>query len=193
MELLRSPRGTAGVVTGLSTQIVQIETETGYCLFQSSLRETKMKIAGQEIKEVMEEVLVLPRLSGDIVFRARGLESWDDFNKMCPEPKCPMKLVKGRKVHDVDDPNWKSDMESYSERKLAYLAIKSLEPTEIEWDTVDLDKPSTWPKWQEDLKNAKFNDVERQRILQLVLEANCLSEAKLSKARELFLSGLVAE
>src|SRR5690606_31037045 len=132
-----------------------------------------MKIAGEEVKDVMEEVLVLPRPNGDIVFRARGLESWDEFNKMCPERTCPVMLVKGRKVNDVDDPNFRSECEAHSSRKLAYLAIKSLEVSEIEWDTVNMDKPSTWPNWQEDLKNAKFNDVERQRILALVLEANC--------------------
>jgi hypothetical protein len=69
------------------------------------------------------------------------------------------------------------------------MVIRSLEPSEIEWDTVDPDNPSTWLNWDRDMKSAGLSQVECNRILQLVFQANCLDEAKLQKAREAFLLG----
>ena len=54
---------------------------------------------------------------------------------------------------------------------------------------VNENDPRTWPKWEEDLKNGGLTQVECNRVLALVLEANALDEAKLQKAREVFLRG----
>jgi hypothetical protein len=67
---------------------------------------------------------------------------------------------------------------------LAHIVIRSLLPSQIEWDTVQLDNPSTWANWDSDLKSAGLSEMECNRVLALVLEANCLDEAKLRKARE---------
>jgi len=77
-------------------------------------------------------------------------------------------------------------------RRIAYIVVHSLRPSEIEWDTVQLDNPSTWGNWETELKNAGLSEIECSRVLGLVLEANCLDEAKLRKARELFLRGTPA-
>ena len=61
--------------------------------------------------------------------------------------------------------------------------------SEIEWDTVNEDDPRTWPNWEDDLKSGGLTQVECNRVLALVLEANALDEAKLQKAREVFLAG----
>ena len=73
------------------------------------------------------------------------------------------------------------------------MAIKSLEPTEIEWQRVDIDKPETWLLWTEELKDAGLSEVEVQRVIILVMQANSLDENKLRKAREAFLHGLEVE
>jgi len=67
--------------------------------------------------------------------------------------------------------------------------IRSLEPSEIEWDTVKPDDPRTWANWDKDLINGGLTQIETNRVLGLVLEANALDEAKLAKAREVFLAG----
>jgi len=47
----------------------------------------------------------------------------------------------------------------------------------------------TWANWETDLLANKFTRFECNRVYQTVLEANSLDEAKLEKARALFLLG----
>ena len=149
-----------------------------------------MKIGGLDPSTLpVEEVLVLPHGDQEIVFRATGLKDMEIFKKLCPEPEPPIKLTKQGKVADVEDQGYKDALEGYHKRRMAYLVVNSLKPSDIEWDTVDLAKPETWVNWDSDLKNAGLSEFECGRILSLVLEANCLDEAKLRKARELFLRG----
>lgn len=148
-----------------------------------------MKIAGVTPSGPTEEILVLPRVDGDIVFRARAVLDLDEFNAMCPMPKAPGMLTKDGFRPNVDAHSYKEMVARRSQLHMAYLVIKSLEPSEIEWDSVYHDKPDTWPNWEKDLKNAGFNDVEVQRIFVCCLQANSLDEAKLKLARESFLAG----
>lgn len=149
-----------------------------------------MKIGGIDPRNLpSEEVLVIPRGDQVIVFKARGLNDWDEFNKLCPEPKAPGKLTKDGWQPNPDDKGYVSVMAEYGKRKMAFLVVKSLEPSEIEWETVRIDHAGTWANWETDLKNAGLTSVECQRVVTLVLEANCLDEAKLEKARKVFLLG----
>jgi len=150
-----------------------------------------MKIGGVDPSTLpIEEILVLPRGDQQIVFRATGVPDYDEFLKLCPEPKPPGKLVPSEGwVPNKDDPGYKSLKDAYDSKRLAWMVIKSLEPSEIEWDTVDPDNPSTWLNWDGDLKNAGMTQVECNRVMGLVFQANCLDEAKLAKAREVFVLG----
>lgn len=149
-----------------------------------------MRIGGIDPKTLpTEEILVLPRGDQQLVFRAIGLPNMDEFNKLCPEPQPPGKLTRDGFVPNTDDDNYKSVLASYNKRRTAYMIVKSLEPSQIEWDTVDLSNPSTWAHWDQDLRNGGLSQVEINRIVQLVFEANCLDEDKLKKAREVFQRG----
>lgn len=153
-----------------------------------------MKIGGIDPKTLpAETVLVLPRGEEVIVFKARGLQDMDEFNKLCPEPTPPRKMTKDGLVADVTNSNYKTDMDHYGKRRLAYMVVKSLEPSEIEWDTVDVHVPGTWTNWEQDLKNAGLTTVEANRVIGLVLEANSLDESKLKQARDVFLRGPLVE
>jgi hypothetical protein len=148
-----------------------------------------MKIRGKEVKGVSEEVLVLPRLDGNIVFKAKAVTDMELFQKMCPLPKAPSMLVAGGFQSNTADPNYLKMIQRHSELRMGYIMIKSLEPSEIEWDTVVLDQPQSWLNWREDLSKAGFTEVEIERITVCVLQANCLDESKLARAREDFLAG----
>jgi len=149
-----------------------------------------MKIGGLDPNSLpVEEVLVLPRGDQQIVFRATGLRDMEGFKKLCPEPEPPVKLTKQGKVADTEDKGYKDALEGYHKRRIAYIVVNSLRPSEIEWDTVELSTPESWANWETDLKNGGLSEIECSRVLALVLEANCLDEAKLRKARELFLRG----
>jgi hypothetical protein len=69
------------------------------------------------------------------------------------------------------------------------MCLKSIEPSQIEWETVDMDKPTTWPKWVDELQENGLSEVEVGRIINAVLAANSLDEKKIEEARKSFLHG----
>jgi hypothetical protein len=154
-----------------------------------------MKIGGIDPSTLSsEEILVLPRGNDAIVFRAVGIPNYDAFQALCPEPKAPgvMKAGEGW-TPNTNDPGYRDMVKTHDKRRISWMVITSLEPSEIEWDTVDLDNPSTWDAWVEDLRDAGLNQVEINRVQALVFQANSLDETKLQKAREVFLLGQAQE
>jgi hypothetical protein len=154
-----------------------------------------MKIGGVDPSQLPNiEILVLPRGEENIIFRATGLASYDEFDALCPEPKAPGAFKPGGEfVANPEDPSYREMLATYGTKRMAYMAIKSLEPSEIEWDVVNIDEPKTWTLWQDELRDAGFTQVEINRIMGLVLDANCLNEERLEKARAVFLLGQEAE
>ncbi len=151
-----------------------------------------MKIGGIDPKTLCNEViLVLPRVEQSIVFRARGVRNMDEFNARCPQPKAPGKRTREGFVPDESDPTYQAVFEQWGKQRLGYIVTRSLEPTDIEWDTVNFDDPRTWANWEKDLIDGGLTQIEATRVLALVMEANALDESKLQKAREVFLAGQV--
>ena len=149
-----------------------------------------MKIAGIDPKLLPpEQVLVLPRLGGNITFHARGIPDMDEFLKLCPEPMPASILTPDGAKPDTTAPGYLSDLKEHNKKRWAYMVVKSLEPSAIEWDTVHLDQPATWANWSADLKANGLTQSECNRVFNLMLEANSLDEDKLQKAREVFLLG----
>lgn len=153
-----------------------------------------MRIGGVEIKGPAEEVLVLPRLDGDdIVIRAIAVLDMDEFEALCPVPKPPGMRTKEGWAPNEDDKTYKEQVAQHGEMRFAYMVLKSLEPSNVEWAKVDADVPSTWLTWQDELKEAGVSTTEINRIIVCVMQANALDEAKLKEAREVFLRGPVQE
>jgi len=148
-----------------------------------------MRIGGVEVNGPNEVLLVLPREEGDIIIKARAVLDMDVFEEICPEPKPPALRTKDGVEPNIKDPGFKQQMANYNEKRLAFIVVKSLEPSEIEWDTVDPDNPESLENWQEDFRNAGLATVEINRIIQIVMEANALDESKLEAARQVFLRG----
>jgi hypothetical protein len=148
-----------------------------------------MRIGGVEAKGLNECVLVLPRADGDLVFTARAVPDYDEFEKLCPEPVVPAILTKDGKKLDDKDTEYLAAVARREILRIAYLVVKSLEPSNIEWDSVVMDRPNTWPNYKDDFKKAGLSVVEFNRVWGLISEANCLSEDKLEAARSRFLLG----
>ena len=151
-----------------------------------------MKIGGVELNGPSEEVLVLPRLGEDVVFRCKAVLDMKPFESMCPEPKAKPVLMKGGFKPNEKDPSYLTQVEEHSQLRFAYIALKSLEPSEIEWEKVDMGKPATWKNWETELRGAGLSAVELNLVVICIMQANALDEAKLAKARESFLRGLEA-
>ncbi len=148
-----------------------------------------MRIGNVEINGPNEEVLVLPRMSGDIVIKARAVSSMTDFEKFVPEPKPPTVLTKDGAKANEKDVTYKQRMEIYGNQRFAYLVLKSLEPSKIEWTKVNMESPDTWLLWDKEMREAGLADIEINRIIMCVMQANSLDEAKLVEARKVFLRG----
>lgn len=148
-----------------------------------------MKIGGVSVSGPHEEILVLPRGESQIIIRAQSVLDLDEFDKICPAPKPPGKLTKDGWIPSLDDETYRQSISRLNERRIAYLVIRSLEPSQIEWDTVDIGNPKTWTNYIVDFKNASFSTIEVNRIVACVMAANALDESKLEQARKVFLAG----
>lgn len=148
-----------------------------------------MKIGGVQIEGPNEEILVIPRPYGDLVFRAQTVRSFKEFEALVPEPKPPGVRTKDGYKPDIKDEGYLTLLERYNNQRMAYLVVKSLENSDIEWDTVSLDDPSTWLGWDKELQDAGLSEIETQRITVAAMQANCLDEQKMIAARAAFLLG----
>ena len=149
-----------------------------------------MKIAGVDPTTLPSEVfLVLPRGDAQIVFKAQPARDMDTFEALCPRPTPPGKMTRDGYVPMENDPSYQVILANWASQRLGYMVMKSLEPSQIEWDTVTTDNPATYRNWSKDLRAGGLSDIECHRVLNLVLEANCLDETKLKQAREVFLAG----
>jgi len=149
-----------------------------------------MRIGGVKVEGPNEEILVLPRLGDDIVIRARAVCDMSEFEALVPEPKPPGKLTKDGWVPTLNDETFRQRLQKFGEQRFAYMVVRSLEPSDIEWEKVDINNPKTWKLWEEELKAAGLSKVEVDRISVCVMRANSLDEAKLKEAREVFLLGM---
>jgi hypothetical protein len=150
-----------------------------------------MKLNGRTIQGPNVEYVVIPRHDGDIVFKCQAVLKMDEFNKLCPAPK-PPEIMKpgGAKEVDTSDPTYKAMVQRHLEKRWGYTVLKSLSANEIEWDTVDLENPETWPNFEQDLENAGFSFQESQLIQMGVSTANGTNPDKLNEARMRFLASL---
>lgn len=154
-----------------------------------------MRIAGKKIEGPNVELIAIPRGTGDpIVFRAQAIMDYSTFDKLVPEPKPPVKIMRGgKRVKDTDAPSFKQAQEEFATRRIAWMVIESLKATEgLEWEKIDYDDPTTWHLFEDELRESGFSHIEVQRIIQGVFAANCLDEEKLEAARESFLASLQA-
>ncbi len=148
-----------------------------------------MKIGNVEITGPHEELLVLPHGDQEIVIRAKAVLDMDTFDKLCPEPKPPGKRTREGWIPNPDDTNYKTILDQYQNRRLGYMIIKSLEPSNIEWPTVNINDPHTWANYVLDMRAGGLSNIEINRIISCVMQANALDEKKLEEARRHFLLG----
>ncbi len=154
-----------------------------------------MKIAGRKIKGPNRVTLVLPREDEeDIVIITEAISDMGEFDKYLEPPQPPAATGKGGVVtYNYDDKDYKIQMLDFNLKKMAWILLKSLAPSNIEWETVELDNPSTWLNYLEEMKASGFSSVEVNRVSQASMQANALDESKLEEARQVFLRGQAEE
>lgn len=149
-----------------------------------------MKINGQ-IVTPNEELLVLPRSNGDLIIKAKAVAINADFDALVPEPVAPGIRTRDGFKPDENDETYREALSRRSQQRFDYVILRSLEPSNIEWETVSIDDPTTWSKWSTEMQNAGMAEAETNRIIMCVLAANSLDDDKIKAARETFLLGQV--
>lgn len=149
-----------------------------------------MKIGGRLIDGPKRVTLVLPRDEGDIIFHFVAVVDDSEFEKQFPVPEPPKiwKVKEQLHFYNYDDPGYKARSLDRARIKNAWVFLKSIEPSNIEWDTVKADDPTTWTEWDKDLKRAGFSINEVNAIFDHFSKANVVTDSMLNEARDRFLA-----
>jgi hypothetical protein len=155
-----------------------------------------MLIGGKKLDGPKEEVLVIPRQRDeDIIFKARAVLDYGDFDKLFPRPTPPVVIKPGGlKSLDITDQKYQDQINKWAESRMHWMVLMSLSATfksseeELKWETVDLGNPETWGNYQTELKEAGFSDGVIARIVNLVTSVNGLDQDKIDEATERFLA-----
>lgn len=155
-----------------------------------------MILNGKKISGPKIELIIIPRNGhDDIILKAQAVKSFDAFDKLCPIPKPPTMIKRGEGVvQNIEDPRYKAAIEAHNQKRLDWMIIESLKATEgLVWETVKYEDHNTWHLYEKELLDSGFGDYEIKRIINGVMAANCLDDAKIEEARKYFLAGKAGE
>ena len=121
-----------------------------------------------------------------LAFYAQPVWNMDEFNALCPRPvNTHVRYEKGGKVKDPDAPAYLEELGKFSVKRWGYVILKTLEPSNIEWENVSLADPGTWGEVEAELR-ANLGIYEFAKVMELVDEANAIDEAKLEENSQSF-------
>lgn len=155
-----------------------------------------MKLDGEVLHVVGEEVVAIPRSTGDIVFTARAVLDEEPFEKLFPRPEPPVKVKPdGSESFDIENKTYVEALNKWAEAKTNWLVLEAyrLGSPEITWDSVKYNEPETWGNYKNELKAAGFSEVEVARIIGCAISASGLDQGKIDRATESFLAKKAAE
>ena len=154
-----------------------------------------MKFQGITLDKPKPEVLVVPHNGVEVVFKAECVTDYSEFDKLCPTPVPPKKLLAGGKEEvDTKDKDYLKEVDDWSDRRSNWMFLKSLQASDhVEWDIVDMQDPSTWNKFDEEFISAGFVGPIIERIKMLVFKACGLDQSMIDEATERFLVGQAQE
>lgn len=149
-----------------------------------------MKLKGRR-PGVHIEPIIIPRPGEDLILYAKGIEDFEEFEKLCPPPEPPAKILPGgERVPNPQDKDFIAAMNGYGAKRVAYMVVKGLSEgtPDLEWEEVDITNHHTWTKYREELRNSGLSDIEVNRIVAGAMRANSLSEVAVEEARKRFLA-----
>lgn len=147
-------------------------------------------IGGKLADGPKKKLLVIPRDSGDIVFHFVAIIDDDAFDALVPAPIAPRMFVTKlqQTINNIEDPDYKQRMVDRFAIRQDWFFLNSVAPSNIEWERVKLEDPSTYSHWRGELKDAGFSINEVNTIWGTFMECNVLSEDMMNEARNRFLA-----
>lgn len=150
-----------------------------------------MKLKGKKIEGPPPEMIVFNRGDEDLVFKAKAVLDYKEFNKLCPEPKPPVNFKAGddKGVEDEEDPDYKIAISKHGRLRYLWMMIESLSATEdLEWEKLNPKDPSTWELLTEEFENSGLTQFELVHLQMIVQKANVMNEEHLEEAKKRFLA-----
>lgn len=137
-----------------------------------------MKLRGKVIDVPKPLVFAIPRTNevgepDDLIFTVKAVTDYTRFDQLCPRPKPRTEMKPGHEpVQLTEEPGFLKKMDDWADLRYAYLILTALSATEgLEWNTVNLDHPSTWLNWEEEMKTC-LTDREVAIVLTKIGEVN---------------------
>lgn len=144
-----------------------------------------MKLFGKPVEPRGIEIVVIPRKSGDLVFKLKPVDL-SNFEDILPEPKNLTRVYNDGTTKSITN---EEAYANWAEKKSSYMILQSLSATEyLTWDTVDLNNPETWGNYRKEMIDDGFSEMELSKILEGIITACGLSSDKIEEARKSFLA-----
>lgn len=147
-----------------------------------------MRLNGKKIEGPMVETVVIPRQSEDLVFKCKAVLDYETFDKLVPEPQPPTITLRNKKpTPDLNDVEYIKAVADRNLKRFQYMILNSILATEnLEFETVDVNKPDTWINMEKELKDSGLTPSEIGTLYQGAADANGMNEEKLKEARARF-------
>ena len=153
-----------------------------------------MKFKGKKPLGPQPEYIVIPRGNENIVFIAKPILDYSGFEEICPRPNPPGILYPdGRKGYDNENPEYKGKLIEHLQLRSDWFIISALKDTpDLEWEQVNYSDPTTWKLWKQELEEV-LTEREINIVMDGIVTANGLNQAKLDAAKERFLAGMASQ
>jgi hypothetical protein len=150
-----------------------------------------MKISGIDFSQPSNVIIPIIRGNAEIIFQACCIVDFTELDAVLKAPNPVLRLMRGsQEAKPVQDEKYKKELEEFGRRRIDYIIAKSLLATpDLVWETVDFNNPETYKNYETELQEAGFNTFQITQLATGALEANGLSERKVTEAREHFLAG----
>lgn len=151
-----------------------------------------MIIGGKKVEHNIVKTLVIPWGDEEYVFKAQPVTDFEAFDQLCPQPM-PKEIMRpgGEISRLVEDPAYKIKLDEWSQKKIDWMFLKSLEVTpDLKWETVDMNNPDTFENCRKELSEV-FPPGIVFRIYELITDVCGLSQDKIDEATKRFLAGQV--
>lgn len=149
-----------------------------------------MKLNGRKATVNVVTEIFIREGQEPLVFKASAIMDGDEFGKLVPEPTPPSILRPGAtaSVPDYTDSEYIKKIQKRQTLQTFWMILKSLMATPgLEWETVDLNDPSSWPNINDELQEFGLSNVEKSKLIQAVMRANSLDERFIEAAKERFI------
>lgn len=128
-------------------------------------------------------------------FMCGPVMDYKEFDRICPVPKAPLltNIRTGTTGPDVEDKRYIAKIETWSERRVQWMIIKSISHTPgLQWEQVNFSQPDSWANYESELKSF-LTPREFDDLVNAAVEANSPTKNRRKEALENFTHTPVVE